>query len=330
MKKIVNSIALLVMLTLLIAGCGSKSTAPPQKEATTSSAKLHIVATNSIIKDMITNVVGNHADVYSVVPVGQDPHEWEVTPEDVKHASDADVIFYNALNLETANSWFLKMMEQAHKEENKDYYAVSAEVDPIYLESEDQKGQQDPHAWLDLTNGIKYVKRIESVLKEKDPEHADDYAKNAKAYQEKLQALHDQYENSFQDIPKDKRLLVTSEGAFKYFSKAYGLESAYIWEINTEKQGTPEQMKQITDKIHSSHVPALFVETSVDPRTMEKVSQETGLPIYSEIYTDSVGDIKDDDPDKVEKEKFQVDTYYGMVHWNLEKIHAGLSQATPK
>ncbi|MDO4680505.1 MAG: zinc ABC transporter substrate-binding protein [Aerococcus sp.] len=318
---------------LMMTGCAKSN---QEKTAQTSSSdtqqqnakdKMNIVVTNTILKDMVENVVGDHGAVYSIVPAGQDPHEWQVVPEDVKHATDADVIFYNALNLETANSWFEKMMEQAQKKENQDFYAVSKNVTPIYLESEGQQGQQDPHAWLNIQNGIKYVEEMTTVLKEKDPDHANDYEKNAKSYIEKLTTLHNKYQDAFQDIPESKRLLIASEGAFKYFSRAYGLENAYIWEINTEKQGTPDQMKAITDKIKSSEVPVLFVESSVDHRTMEKVSQEVNRPIYAEIYTDSVGIINDDDKDKDEKTDFQVDTYYGMMHWNLEKIHAGLSQS---
>lgn len=221
------------------------------------------------------------------------------------------LFFFNGLNLETGNGWFDKLMETAKKKENEDYFAVSKEVEPIHLTGNSK--QEDPHAWLDISNGILYVKQIETVLSEKDPEHQEVYKKNADNYIKKLEELDSRAKEAFADIPAEKNLLVTSEGAFKYFSKAYGLTAAYIWEINTESQGTPEQMKQIVEKVRASKVPSLFVETSVDKRSMERLSKEVDLPIYSDLFTDSLA-----------KKGKTGDSYYGMMKWNLEKIHEGL------
>lgn len=154
---------------------------------------------------------------------------------------------------------------------------------------------------------------ISGVLQDKDPKHAKAYQKRTDAYVEKLAKLHKEAQSKFADIPEKQRLLVTSEGAFKYFSKAYGITPAFIWEINTEAQGTPEQMKQVLAKIDQSDVKSLFVESSVSPKSMKQVSKETKLPIYSKIYTDSLA-----------KKGTQGDTYYDMVKWNIDKIHDGM------
>lgn len=298
---------------LLLAGCGSQATEKEQEN------QLTVVATNSILADMAKEIGKEHVVVHSIVPVGTDPHEHEVLPEDIKKASDADVILYNGLNLETGNGWFMNLMKTAKKEEGKDYFAVSKKVTPLYLAKGATKTQADPHAWLDLSNGMKYVEEITRILSEKDEDNQKEYEKNSKAYIEQLKKLDQQAKDSLGSIEEDKRLLVTSEGAFKYFSKAYDVPAAYIWEINTESQGTPEQMKTIVNQVRDSNVPVLFVETSVDPRSMERVAKETGLTIYDKLYTDSI-----------DKKGEKGDSYYKMMQWNIQTIHDGLSQEKPE
>lgn len=304
----------LLLMTLaaifLLTACQTKETNHSKEK------KINIVATNSILADMIDNVGKDHIDTHSIVPIGTDPHEYEPLPEDIAKATEADVLFFNGLNLETGgNGWFKKLMETTEKKENKDYYSVSQNITPLYLDSTGNKKEEDPHAWLDIQNGISYVEVIKKTLIEKDPEHKSDYEKNADEYTERLNSLDKEAKEKFSDISQDKKLLVTSEGAFKYFSKAYGLTDAYIWEINTESQGTPNQMKQVISTIEATEVPCLFVETSVDKRSMERVSKETNLPIYSTIFTDSIAKKGEDG-----------DSYYSMMKWNLEKIHDGLSK----
>ena len=304
----------LVLLLLAFVGLAACSS---QKSSTeTGSSKLNVVATNSIIADITKNIAGDKINLHSIVPVGQDPHEYEPLPEDVKKTSQADLIFYNGINLETGgNAWFTKLVENAKKKENKDYYAVSEGVDVIYLEGQNEKGKEDPHAWLNLENGIIYAQNIAKRLSEKDPANKETYEKNLKAYVEKLSALDKEAKEKFNNIPEEKKMIVTSEGCFKYFSKAYNVPSAYIWEINTEEEGTPDQIKTLVEKLRKTKVPSLFVESSVDDRPMKTVSKDTNIPIYAKIFTDSVAEKGEEG-----------DSYYSMMKYNLEKIAEGLSK----
>lgn len=309
MKNKYRFLWVIVVSFFLLVGCGKQASNENKIDT------LNVVATNSILADMAKEVGKDHIAVHSIVPVGTDPHEYEVLPEDIKKASDADIILYNGLNLETGNGWFMNLMETAKREEEKDYFAVSKKVAPIYLSGKSAESKADPHAWLDLSNGIKYVEEIGRIFSEKDPENQASYEENVQNYVSKLKELDKKSKESFQLIDENKKLLVTSEGAFKYFSKAYGIPAAYIWEINTESQGTPEQMKQIVNQVRKSNVPVLFVETSVDSRSMERVAKETGVSIYDKLYTDSI-----------DKKGEKGDSYYKMMDWNIQTIHDGLTQ----
>ncbi|WP_086348393.1 metal ABC transporter substrate-binding protein [Candidatus Enterococcus clewellii] len=315
MKYKLSTLVVAAASLFLLAACGSGTSETDTSKESSTDEKLQVVATNSILADMAKEIGGKQINLHSIVPVGTDPHEYEPLPQDIQKASEAEVVLYNGLNLETGNGWFEKLMETAGKKEDEDYFAVSRTVTPMYLSGQESSHTEDPHAWLDISNGIAYSEEIAQIFAEKDPDNAETYQENSQAYTKKLKELDQTAKAEFADIPEDKKLLVTSEGAFKYFSKAYGLTAAYIWEINTESQGTPEQMKTIIETVKASEVPVLFVETSVDARSMERLSKETGLPIYSKIFTDSVAE-----------EGEAGDSYYTMMKWNLEKIHEGLTQ----
>ncbi|MGT2846954.1 metal ABC transporter substrate-binding protein [Streptococcus massiliensis] len=305
-----------IFLCALLAVVGLAACSSNNKSDKADSDKIKVVATNSIIADITKNIAGGKIDLHSIVPVGKDPHEYEPLPEDVKKTSQADLIFYNGVNLETGgNAWFSKLVKNAKKEENKDYYAVSDGIDVIYLEGQNEKGKEDPHAWLNLENGVIYAKNIAKHLSEKDPKNKEFYEKNLKAYVEKLETLDQEAKKKFDNIPAEKKLIVTSEGCFKYFSKAYGVPSAYIWEINTEEEGTPDQIKTLVEKLRQTKVPSLFVESSVDERPMKTVSKDTGIPIHAKIFTDSIAEKGEEG-----------DSYYAMMKYNLDKIAEGLSK----
>ncbi|HEL0231737.1 TPA: metal ABC transporter substrate-binding protein [Streptococcus equi subsp. zooepidemicus] len=310
MKKKLSLVLSAFLAVFMLVACSNGGS----KEA--KSDKLKVVVTNSIIADMTKNIAGDKIDLHSIVPIGQDPHEYEPLPEDVEKTSNADLILYNGINLEDGGqAWFTKLVKNAKKKKDKDYFAVSDGIDVIYLEGESEKGKEDPHAWLNLENGVIYSKNIAKQLIAKDPKNKETYENNLKAYVEKLEKLDKEAKSKFDAIADNKKLIVTSEGCFKYFSKAYGVPSAYIWEINTEEEGTPDQISSLIEKLKDVKPSALFVESSVDRRPMETVSKDSGIPIYAEIFTDSVA-----------KKGQDGDSYYAMMKWNLDKISEGLAK----
>ncbi|WP_342549244.1 metal ABC transporter substrate-binding protein [Paenibacillus sp. FSL P2-0089] len=295
------------VLILLLAACSNAS------KGGADDGKLEIVATYSIIADMTRNITGDKAEVYSMVPIGTDPHMYDPLPADTGKVSSADLIFYNGLNLETGKGWFQDLLKVTKKEAAA--FAVSEEVTPMYLTEKGKESQVDPHAWLDIQNAVKYVDVITARVIERDPDNKQYYLDNQTAYVKELTELDQYAKEAVSKVPQEKRVLVTSEGAFKYFSQAYGFESAFIWEINTDSQGTPEQMNRIIGIIKEKQIPALFLETSVNPKTMETISRETGVPVHSKIFTDSLA-----------KEGEDGDTYLKMIKWNIDQVIEGLSK----
>lgn len=299
MKKIIT----LIIISLFLTSCNNES----QVE----NDKLQIVTTYSILSDIVKNIVLDKADVYSMVPEGVDPHMYEPLPNDVSAMSNADIIFYNGLNLETGGKWFDNLLNVVDKVDNA--YVVSENVVPMYLNSSELEKEVDPHAWLDVSNVIIYVENITKVLTDKDPDNAQYYLTNKDSYINELEQLHNYGKKKTSEIEEGNRILVSSEGAFKYFGKAYGIEAAYIWEINTDTQGSPEQMNHIINVIKENKVRALFNETSVNPKTMEIISEEVEVDIAATIFTDSLA-----------KKGLIGDTYITMMKYNFDQINEGL------
>ncbi|WLD95323.1 metal ABC transporter solute-binding protein, Zn/Mn family [Alkalihalobacillus sp. AL-G] len=288
----------------MLVGCSGKDVTG------NNTGKVEVVTTYSILYDIVKNVGGDLVEVHSMVPIGANPHEFDPLPEDVKKTADADVVFYNGLNLEAGNSWFEKLLGTTGKTgEDAPVFRLSEGVEPKYLTTEGNEGQEDPHAWLNIANGIKYTKNARDALIQVDPDNKAVYEENAEKYIIELESLHEKAKQAFNDIPEEERYLVTSEGAFKYFSDAYHIKAGYIWEINAENQGAPDQIRQVIDLINEKNIDVLFVETSIDPRSMETVSRETGVPIGGELYTDSLG-----------KPGQEGETYIDMMKWNIKTI----------
>jgi len=309
-KPLFTSMLFFIALLLATCGNGGGDLQPPVPYG----QRIQIVATISIIADMVYHVAGDLVNIYTIIPIGDNPEEHDIMPADMVAVANADLIFFNGWNLEAGNGWFADLMQSTGMTENINYFRVTQGIAPFFLLTDGMEYEEDPHAWLDLSKGIVYVQNIAQILSEFSPQNADIFAANADNYIADLYALHNEWVGRFDHIPASQRLLVSSEGAFRYFAAAYNLYEAYIWELNAEEEGTPEQMLALIDAINTSQVRSLFSESSIDPQYIKQISAETGIPIFGMLFTDSLSE-----PGGV------AGTYYDMMRFNLETIYAGLT-----
>lgn len=316
MKNIFKLTAVALMAVLVLAACGGEDTSGKGDDGEHGDGPLQVVTSFSILDDMVKEIGGNDVEVHNLVPIGTDPHEYEPLPEDTKKATDADVLFYNGLNLEGGeHGWFFKLIDSVDQDEDN-VFETTEGVEPMYLASEDGKDEEiNPHAFLDPVVGIQMTENVRDALIKADPDNKQDYEDNAEKYLDQLKEIDKEYKEKISDIPEKHRVLVTSERAYQYLADRYGLEEGYIWAIDTEENGTPEQITSLINFIDKHDVPALFVETNVDKRPMETVSKETGVDIAGEIYSDEIG-----------KPGSDGDTYINYLEYNIKEIHDVLAE----
>ncbi|TXR54811.1 metal ABC transporter substrate-binding protein [Reinekea thalattae] len=244
--------------------------------------KLKVVTTFTIIQDMAQNVAGDAADVVSVTRAGAEIHDYQPTPKDIARAQDADLILWNGMNLER---WFEKFYTNMDKVPSA---TLTQGIQPISIYGGPYTGKPNPHAWMSTSNALVYVENIRAAFVEHDPDNAATYNANAAAYSEKISALDAQLRAQFEQIPSDQKWLVTSEGAFSYLAHDYGLQEAYLWPINADQQGTPQQVKSLIDTVNENKIPVVFSESTISPKAAQQVARETGAKYGGVLYVDSL------------------------------------------
>ncbi|WP_412058288.1 metal ABC transporter substrate-binding protein [Bartonella sp. DGB2] len=246
--------------------------------------KFKVVTTFTIIADMARNVAGDAAVVESITRPGAEIHEYEPTPQDLLRAQGADLVLWNGLSLEL---WFKKFFQNV---KNVPSIVVSTGVEPMGITEGPYSGKPNPHAWMSPSAGLIYVDNIRDALVKYDPKHADVYRKNAQAYKQKIQAVIAPIRAEFASLPINKRWLVSSEGAFSYLTRDFGLKELYLWPINADQQGTPQQVKRVIDAVRKYHIPAVFSESTISAAPAKQVARETGARYGGVLYVDSLSD----------------------------------------
>ncbi len=245
-------------------------------------AKFKVVTTFTVIQDIAQNVAGDAATVESITKPGAEIHEYEPTPKDIVKAQSADLILWNGLNLER---WFERFFQNI---KDKPAVVVTEGITPLSIYEGPYKDAPNPHAWMSPSNALIYVENIKNALVKYDPQNADTYQKNAAAYAEKIKQLDKPLREKLSKIPADQRWLVTSEGAFSYLAKDYDLKEGYLWPINAEQQGTPQQVRKLIDLVKKNHIPVVFSESTVSAKPAQQVAKESGAKYGGVLYVDSL------------------------------------------
>ncbi|CAG0950488.1 MAG: metal ABC transporter substrate-binding protein [Rhizobiaceae bacterium] len=297
MKPFALAAALLAMLSL--AACSESE--PP--------ARLKVVTTFTVIADMAANVAGDAADVESITKPNAEIHNYQPTPGDLIRAQGAGLILWNGLNLEL---WFEKFFQNLRDVPG---VVVSNGVEPMGIAEGPYLGKPNPHAWMSPQAALIYVENIRKALADRDPANAETYARNAAAYAEKIRATVEPIRGRLSAIPEDRRWLVTSEGAFSYLARDFGLKELYLWPINADQQGTPQQVRRVIDAMRANNIPAIFSESTVSADPAQQVARETGARYGGVLYVDSLSDAGGPVP-----------TYLDLLRVTTETIAKGLAE----
>ncbi|MBN6070799.1 iron ABC transporter substrate-binding protein AfeA [Aggregatibacter actinomycetemcomitans] len=265
-------------------------------------AKFKVVTTFTIIQDMAQNVAGDAATVESITKPGAEIHDYEPTPKDIVKAQSADLVLWNGLNLER---WFEKFFQNV---KDKPAVVVTEGIEPMSIHEGPYTGNPNPHAWMSPSNALTYVENIKNALIKYDPQNKETYEKNAALYIKKIKELDQPLREKLAQVPEAQRWLVTSEGAFSYLARDYGFKEAYLWPINAEQQGTPQQVRKVIETVKANNIPVVFSESTISPKPAKQVAKETGAKYGGVLYVDSLSGAKGPVPTYIDLLKVTVST----------------------
>ena len=311
MKRIY--ISLLLMFIFVYTGCD-----PKQQPDASIGGKLRVVTTIGMITDIVKNVGGERVEVTGLMGPGVDPHLYKASAGDVHRLTSVQLIFYNGLHLESKMGDILAKMSG-----NTKTVAVTDAVDRnLLLTPPEFEGQYDPHLWFDVTLWMKAVGKVRDTLSEFDSDNTLMYWSNAERYLAKLAELHEYVKAQSERVPSEQRILVTAHDAFNYFGKAYGFEVRGLQGISTATEAGIADVQELATFIAEKRIPAIFVESSVSPRSLKAVqaavnSKGFNVEIGGQLYSDAMGN--DGTPEG---------TYIGMVRHNIDTIVTALIGGT--
>lgn len=276
-----------------------------------SSAK--IIASFSVIEDLVKRVAGDDISITTIVPIGEDVHRWELTPPNVLAVEEADIVFYNGHGLEP---WIRHLKAMASDRLTLVALAEMADYPTLTLQQGQYEGSPDPHMWMAPHGAAAYIDVIMHTLSARFPERADAFRTRAEEAKDALSLLDQQVIERLEGIPHTNRLITMSEAALSYFAHAYGFEFAAIWGLNSETMGSAHDMASMSERLVDKRPPALFFESTTPDIHMDALARETGLTLAGPLYVDTLSEA--DGP---------AYNYPALLHHTTELLHEALGGA---
>jgi len=264
---------------------------------------LRVVASFSILGDLIRNVGGDRIEITTLVGPDSDAHVYSPTPADAKKIADAKLIIVNGLGFE---GWLPRLVQSAGSKAK--IVTVTDGIAPLRLGTD-----ADPHAWQSIGNAKIYVANIRTALSAADPASAERFRVNAEAYLAKLDALDREVRDAVAKLPPARRKVISTHNAFGYFAAAYGIEFIAPLGVSTESEPSARDIAKIITQVRQAKIPAVFLENVSDPRLMQRISAETGAKVGGTLYSDGLTGEKGDAP-----------TYIDMVRHNIKALTRAL------
>jgi manganese/iron transport system substrate-binding protein len=279
---------------------------PLLSEAADNVARMKVVTTFTILRDIAQNVAGTAADVESITKPGAEIHEYDPTPLDIVRAQSGHLVLWNGMGLER---WFERFFSKINTIPSS---VVTAGIDPIGISEGPYNGKPNPHCWMSPKNALKIVDNVRRSLSDLDPKNADLYSRNATEYSKRIGEIDNKLALMLSEVPAGQRWLVSSEGAFSYLVRDYAMRELYLWPVNSDEEGTPQQVRRVIDTVRTNRIPVVFSESTISDKPMQQVVKETGAHYGGVLYVDSLTGPEGPAP-----------TYLKLLEFNAESIVAG-------
>jgi ABC-type Zn uptake system ZnuABC Zn-binding protein ZnuA len=297
--------SIVLLLTLMLAACGASGPAgaPPTSAPAASGAQVHAVTTMSVLADMVKQVGGPRVSAENIIPVGAGPEDYQPSPQDAQKIAEADIVFFNGHGLE---DWLDGLFSSAGKPDQP-RVEVSASLQAVGVGGEEFK-EGNPHFWLSAAYGAKYAAAIRDALIKVDPAGQPVYEANAGAYIAQLNALNAELKQQAATLPEASRKLVTNHDAFPYFAQEYGFTVVGDILGNPESEPAAGDLARLAQAIKEQNVKAIFSESQFSPRLTATISQEAGVQVVANLYTDTL------DPEA------GVNSYVDLLRYNMKTV----------